>query len=210
MIISQSGDRSFLLFLEHFIKHVNLYYSETSIYRSRIHRFLSGPPTKTMNRGFTVLLLDSSQWHLSIRPRAHHGNWQPQHNRSFRELLSAGVEHMLVNGAAQTEDIALPFSSICAAPFSNMCSTQADNNSRKLRLRCGCQLPWCALARRVLDLPRENWVVLVSFPPDTISKLKPLCRSIYVRLSWSLWTARLTHGSEAILENQDSNTIPHP
>jgi hypothetical protein len=37
-------------------------------------------------------------------------------------------------------------SSICAAPFSNMCSTQADNNSRKLRLRCGCQFPWCALA----------------------------------------------------------------
>jgi hypothetical protein len=37
-------------------------------------------------------------------------------------------------------------SPICAAPFSNMCSTQADNNSRKLRLRCGCQFPWCALA----------------------------------------------------------------
>jgi hypothetical protein len=25
---------------------------------------------------------------------------------------------------------------ICAAPFSNMCSTRADNNSRKLRMRC--------------------------------------------------------------------------
>jgi hypothetical protein len=37
-------------------------------------------------------------------------------------------------------------SSICAAPFSNMCSTQADNNSLKLRLRCGCQFPWCAHA----------------------------------------------------------------
>jgi hypothetical protein len=37
-------------------------------------------------------------------------------------------------------------SSICAAPVSNMCSTQADNSSRKLRLRCGCQFPWCALA----------------------------------------------------------------
>jgi hypothetical protein len=36
-------------------------------------------------------------------------------------------------------------SSICAAPFSNMCSTQADNNSRKLRLRCGCQFPSCVL-----------------------------------------------------------------
>jgi hypothetical protein len=32
-------------------------------------------------------------------------------------------------------------SSICAAPFSDMCSSQADNSSRKLRLRCGCQFP---------------------------------------------------------------------
>jgi hypothetical protein len=37
-------------------------------------------------------------------------------------------------------------SSICAAPFSNMCWTQADNSSRKLRLCCGCQFPYCALA----------------------------------------------------------------
>jgi hypothetical protein len=35
------------------------------------------------------------------------------------------------------------------APFSDMCSTQADNSSRKLRLRCGCQFPWCAAALRV-------------------------------------------------------------
>jgi hypothetical protein len=27
-----------------------------------------------------------------------------------------------------------------------MCSTQADNNSQKLGLRCGCQFPWSALA----------------------------------------------------------------
>jgi hypothetical protein len=36
-------------------------------------------------------------------------------------------------------------SSICAAQFSNMCST----NSRKLQLRCGCQFPWCATALTV-------------------------------------------------------------
>jgi hypothetical protein len=30
-----------------------------------------------------------------------------------------------------------------------MCSTQADGNSRKLRLRCGCQFPCCALALKV-------------------------------------------------------------
>jgi hypothetical protein len=36
-------------------------------------------------------------------------------------------------------------------PFSNMCSTQADNNSRKFRLRFGCQFPWCALALSILS-----------------------------------------------------------
>jgi hypothetical protein len=66
----------------------------------------------------------------NLKARGHQENWQPQRNRNFRELLSAWVEHMLLNGAAQTEE---------TAPFSNMCSTQADNNSRKLR--CGCQFP---------------------------------------------------------------------
>jgi hypothetical protein len=47
-------------------------------------------------------------------------------------------------------------SSICAAPFSNMCSTQADISSRKFRLHCGCQFPWCALALRVCSLV-INW-----------------------------------------------------
>jgi hypothetical protein len=37
-------------------------------------------------------------------------------------------------------------SSVCAPPFSSTSSTQSDNNSRKLRLRCGCQFPWCVLA----------------------------------------------------------------
>jgi hypothetical protein len=37
-------------------------------------------------------------------------------------------------------------SSIYAAPFSNTCSSQADNNARKLRLRCGCPFPWSAHA----------------------------------------------------------------
>jgi hypothetical protein len=54
---------------------------------------------------------------------------------------------MLLNGAAQIEETSLPFPPFaCAATFSNMCSTQADKNSRKLRLRCGFQFPWCALA----------------------------------------------------------------
>jgi hypothetical protein len=39
---------------------------------------------------------------------------------------------------------------LCAAPFSSMCSTQSNTNSRKLRLRYGCQFLWCALALSVL------------------------------------------------------------
>jgi hypothetical protein len=42
--------------------------------------------------------------------------------------------------------VCVQVSSICAAPFSNICSTQADNSSWKLRLRCGCQFPRCALS----------------------------------------------------------------
>jgi hypothetical protein len=40
-------------------------------------------------------------------------------------------------------------SPLWAAPFSNKCSTQAYNNSRKLRLRCGYQIPWCDLSQTV-------------------------------------------------------------
>jgi hypothetical protein len=43
--------------------------------------------------------------------------------------------------------------SICAAPFSNI---KADNNSRKLQLRCGCQSFWCALGPTVLSPPTGN------------------------------------------------------
>jgi hypothetical protein len=44
-------------------------------------------------------------------------------------------------------------SSICVAPFSNMCSTRA-NSFRKLQLRCGCQFPWCALGLMPHWFPR--------------------------------------------------------
>jgi hypothetical protein len=46
---------------------------------------------------FALLQLSviSSTWFLVVlRPRAHQGNWQPQRNRDFRELLSACVQHM--------------------------------------------------------------------------------------------------------------------
>jgi hypothetical protein len=50
---------------------------------------------------------------------------------------------MLLTGAAKTEETA--------------CSTQADNSSRKLRLRCGCQFPWCALGlKKIYSMALRN------------------------------------------------------
>jgi hypothetical protein len=45
----------------------------------------------------------------AVRPRTHKGNWQPQRNRNFRKLLSARVEHVLLNGAAQIMETATQF-----------------------------------------------------------------------------------------------------
>jgi hypothetical protein len=50
---------------------------------------------------------------------------------------------MLLNGAAQIAQI----------------EETADNNSRKLRLRCGCQFSWCAFALRNVAL-----VKLIIYP----------------------------------------------
>jgi hypothetical protein len=59
-------------------------------------------------------------------------------------------------------------SSICAAPFSSTCSTQSDNNSRKSRLRCSWQFPWCALARTVQlqSLSQYFWAFWPCFSVD--------------------------------------------
>jgi hypothetical protein len=46
----------------------------------------------------------------TIRARAHQGNWQPQRNRNFQELLSASVEHKELTGAAQIEETAMQLS----------------------------------------------------------------------------------------------------
>jgi hypothetical protein len=85
----------------------------------------------------------------TIRVRAHHGNWQPQRNRNFREFYQPELnEHMLQNEAAQIEETATQFPQF-ALLHSGTCSTQADTNSRKSRLRCGCQFLWCTLTVRV-------------------------------------------------------------
>jgi hypothetical protein len=48
--------------------------------------------------------------------------------------------------------VALPFPQFALLRSVICVQTQADNNSRKLRLLCGCQFPWCALAHTLLFL----------------------------------------------------------
>jgi hypothetical protein len=76
---------------------------------------------------------------------------------------------MLLNGAAPIEETAVPFP--CAAPFSNMCSTQADNSFRKLRLRCGCQFPWCAIGLIENFLGKRKLEVNATFLSRSVSQL---------------------------------------
>jgi hypothetical protein len=47
--------------------------------------------------------------HLSLIIHFGQGRTKETGNRNFRELLSVRVEHMLLNGAAQIEETALPF-----------------------------------------------------------------------------------------------------
>jgi hypothetical protein len=60
---------------------------------------------------------------------------------------------------------------------SNMCSTQADNNSQKLWLRCCCQFPWCALGLTVLWSHRSERCP-ISSPPPIITSLQQAYMSI--------------------------------
>jgi hypothetical protein len=52
------------------------------------------------------MIRPSNSSYFTLTPRVHQGNWQPQRNHDFRELLSAWAEHMLLNGAAQIEETA--------------------------------------------------------------------------------------------------------
>jgi hypothetical protein len=70
-------------------------------------------------------------------------------------------------------------SSICAAPFSNMCSTQADNNSLKSRLRCGCQFPWCAFGLRAVSARLTDSAAISEY-----RKLEVLLEDIDLRVVW--------------------------
>jgi hypothetical protein len=53
-----------------------------------------------------------------VRPGAHQGNWQLKRNRDFREVLSAGVEHMLVNGGTHIEETETQLAGRLANPIS--------------------------------------------------------------------------------------------
>jgi hypothetical protein len=64
---------------------------------------------------------------------------------------------MSLNGAAQIEETATQFLQY-ALLHSLMCSSQTDNNSRKLRLHCACQFPWCALGLNEASFRSDTYV----------------------------------------------------
>jgi hypothetical protein len=72
--------------------------------------------------------------------------WVTLGNHVAKQLWDDWLASLPGSWVSQSSASCVAVSSIFAAPFSNMCSTQADNNFRKLRLRCSCQFPWCALA----------------------------------------------------------------
>jgi hypothetical protein len=73
-------------------------------------------------------------------------------NHAATQLWEDWLAQLPGSSISQSSASCVAVSSICAAPFSSTCSTQSDNNSRKLRLRCSCQFPCCALAP-IKELP---------------------------------------------------------
>jgi hypothetical protein len=78
-----------------------------------------------------------------------------------------------------------PISSICVAPVSNMCSAQADNSSRKLRLRCGCQFPCCALGPYSRKVKTVQWTHVSSCCAISPSRSRNI--SSYREQRWGAW-----------------------
>jgi hypothetical protein len=67
----------------------------------------------------------------SLRVKAHQGNWQPQHNPNFRQLLSHWVEHKELNGAAQIEEMAMQLQ--CNSRKTEKLNSQATKQASLLK-----------------------------------------------------------------------------
>jgi hypothetical protein len=100
----------------------------------------------------------------NLRARAHQGNWQPQHNCNFRELLSPWVEHILLNGAAQIEETgnrnATVISENCCQPELNTCYWMKQRKLRKLATATQPQFPRTVVSlswTHVTEWSSANW-----------------------------------------------------
>jgi hypothetical protein len=97
---------------------------------------------------------------------------KPRGNAIVRRLACLEVEFLGLSASC------VAVSSICAAPFSNMCSTQADN-SQKMRLCCGCRSPWCALALTVQPYGKVHEPLLNAMSNLKIRQFSLYCPSLF-------------------------------
>jgi hypothetical protein len=62
------------------------------------------------------------------------------------------TEHMLLYGEAQIEETVAQFPQVALLRSVICVQLKADNSSWKLKLRCGCHFPCCALALSLLTI----------------------------------------------------------
>jgi hypothetical protein len=112
---------------------------------------------------------------------------QPQFPRI---VISLSWTHVIIWSSANWGDC-VAVTSICATPFTNKCSTQADNSSRKLRLRCGCHFPWRALALRAPYLEPQPEGKCWNFNCKKRRKLRSLYKKRNTRIMFISYFIRI-------------------
>jgi hypothetical protein len=85
------------------------------------------------------------------KQKNHRSTWKLRGVITVRRLICSFAWELSFSSFRELRWNCVAVCSICATPFSSTYSTQCDNNSRKLRLRCGCQFFWCAPALNVSE-----------------------------------------------------------
>jgi hypothetical protein len=110
------------------------------------------------------LLRQREQYISAVTNIEHQGQGHTEETayRNFRELLSAWVEHVFLNEAAQIEETALP-SPQCTLLHSIIC---VELRLITIQWNCGCQFPRCVLAHRIPCISvADSWTRLLGYAP---------------------------------------------